>query len=126
MNQSRYWKTLSLDSLPDAIATNCSKCTEKQRIGSEQVTHYLIDNQPEEWDQLGAIYDKDGEYKQNYIESKMRDQATESSASIADGKMEGEEDGNKFENGPKDETNDENKQEWTTGNNTPIAYRNTT
>ncbi|XP_055325368.1 ejaculatory bulb-specific protein 3-like [Sitodiplosis mosellana] len=60
-------------SLPDAIATNCSKCTEKQRSGSEKVTHYLIDNQPEEWDQLAVIYDKDGEYKRKYIESKMHE-----------------------------------------------------
>lgn len=36
------------------------------------MTHYLIDNQPEEWEQLAAIYDKDGEYKKQYIELKMR------------------------------------------------------
>lgn len=45
------------------------------------MTHYLIDNQPEEWDQLAVIYDKDGEYKKKYIESKMRQpNATESNA----------------------------------------------
>lgn len=40
----------------------------------------------------------------------MRDQATESSASTAEEKVE-REDGNKFENGPKQENNDENKQQ---------------
>lgn len=45
------------------------------------MTHYLIDNQPEEWEQLAVIYDKDGEYKQKYIESKMRQpNATESTS----------------------------------------------
>lgn len=67
------WKIFSLGSLPDAIATNCSKCTEKQKSGSEKVTHYLIDHQPDEWDQLAVIYDKDGEYKRVYLESKADD-----------------------------------------------------
>lgn len=61
----------SLGSLPDAIATNCSKCTDKQKDGSAKVTHYLIDNQPEEWEQLAKLYDKDGEYKRQYLESKQ-------------------------------------------------------
>lgn len=34
------------------------------------MTHYLIDRQPDEWDQLATIYDKDGEYKRSYLESK--------------------------------------------------------
>lgn len=37
-----------------------------------QVTHYLIDNQPDEWEQLAAIYDKEGEYKRKYLESKAK------------------------------------------------------
>lgn len=53
------------------MATDCSKCTEKQKNGSEKVTHYLIDNQPEEWDRLAKVYDKDGEYKRKYLESKQ-------------------------------------------------------
>lgn len=74
MNRLVDWKIFSLGSLPDAIATNCSKCTEKQRTGSEKVTHYLIDHQPDEWDQLAVIYDKDGEYKRSYLESKATEE----------------------------------------------------
>lgn len=48
------------------------KCTQKQKNGSIKVTHYLIDNQPDEWDQLATIYDKDGEYKRNYLDSKLQ------------------------------------------------------
>lgn len=29
------------DSLPDAINTDCSKCSEKQKVGSEKVMHYM-------------------------------------------------------------------------------------
>lgn len=65
-----------LDSLPDAIATDCSKCTEKQKNGSQIVTHYLIDRQPEEWDQLATIYDKDGEYRRNYLDTKTEQPET--------------------------------------------------
>lgn len=35
------------------------------------MTHYLIDNQPDEWEQLATVYDKDGEYKRKYLESKL-------------------------------------------------------
>jgi Insect pheromone-binding family, A10/OS-D len=29
------------ETLPDAIETDCSKCSEKQKIGSEKVMHYM-------------------------------------------------------------------------------------
>jgi hypothetical protein len=29
------------ENLPDAIATDCSKCSEKQKFGSEKVMHYM-------------------------------------------------------------------------------------
>lgn len=34
------------------------------------MTHYIIDHQPDEWDQLATIYDKDGEYKRAYLDTK--------------------------------------------------------
>lgn len=99
IKRSSHWKIFSLASLPDAIATNCSKCTEKQRVGSEKVNHYLIDNQPDEWNQLAVLYDKDGEYKRKYIESKMREHtnaATTTPTAPAAGVIAGE-------NGPRHE-----------------------
>jgi hypothetical protein len=30
--------------LPDAISTNCSKCTEKQKSGSEKIMHFMWDS----------------------------------------------------------------------------------
>lgn len=29
------------ETLPDAITTDCSKCSEKQKVGSEKVMHYM-------------------------------------------------------------------------------------
>lgn len=29
------------ETLPDAIATDCSKCSDKQKFGSEKVMHYM-------------------------------------------------------------------------------------
>lgn len=63
---------LFTDTLPDAIASDCSKCSEKQREGSLQVTHYLIDNHPEEWERLEKVYDSSGEYRRHYLESKAK------------------------------------------------------
>lgn len=60
----------STDTMPDAIQSECSKCTEKQKNGAEKVTHYLIDNKPEEWEHLAEIYDSDGEYKRKYLEER--------------------------------------------------------
>lgn len=69
------------------------------------MTHYFIDNQPEEWDQLAVIYDKDGAYKQNYIESKMRDQMANAVPSTTTVTADGE------TVGPNENTKDETKQE---------------
>lgn len=58
--------------LPDAIQSECSKCSEKQRAGADQVTHFLIDNKPEEWQKLADKYDKDDEYKTKYMMEKEK------------------------------------------------------
>uniref|UniRef100_A0A034WNV4 Putative odorant-binding protein A10 n=1 Tax=Bactrocera dorsalis TaxID=27457 RepID=A0A034WNV4_BACDO len=56
--------------LPDAISTDCAKCSEKQRLGSAKVTHFLIDNRPEDWARLEQIYDPQGNYRLNYLAAK--------------------------------------------------------
>ncbi|XP_073832697.1 antennal protein 10 isoform X2 [Musca autumnalis] len=54
------------ETLPDAIATNCEKCTQKQKESSDKVTRFLIDNRPEDWDRLEKIYDPEGTYRKGY------------------------------------------------------------
>lgn len=55
--------------LPDALKTNCEKCTEKQRDGTDRVLRFIVHNKPEEWKQLKAKYDPDNIYIQKYRES---------------------------------------------------------
>nr|ARM20141.1 chemosensory protein [Galeruca daurica] len=59
--------------MPDAIATDCSKCSEKQREGSEYMMRFLIDNKPDYWNPLQEKYDPSGAYKQRYLESKKQE-----------------------------------------------------
>nr|BAI82450.1 chemosensory protein 2 [Delia antiqua] len=65
-----------LETLPDAMATNCAKCTERQKYGSDRVTHFLIDNRPEDWDRLEKIYNPEGSYKKAYLMEKQKLQPT--------------------------------------------------
>ncbi|CAK9829380.1 Allergen Tha p 1 [Anthophora retusa] len=50
-------------SLPDALENDCSKCSEKQKAGSEKVIRYLINERPDLWERLSKKYDPTGEYK---------------------------------------------------------------
>ena len=61
--------------MPDAIETDCSKCSAKQQEGSEVMMRYLIDNKPEYWNPLQEKYDPTGAYKQRYLETKKAEVA---------------------------------------------------
>nr|UYB94429.1 chemosensory protein 5 [Lytta caraganae] len=52
--------------LPDALHSDCSKCSEKQKEGSKKIIRHLIDNKPEWWKELEQKYDKDGTYRKKY------------------------------------------------------------
>ncbi|XP_043248073.1 ejaculatory bulb-specific protein 3 [Colletes gigas] len=53
-------------SLPDALATECSKCSEKQKIGSDKVIRYLVNERPQMWEKLKKKYDPTGEYTHKF------------------------------------------------------------
>lgn len=55
-----------LDALPDALQTECSKCSEKQKEGAEKVLRHVIEKRPTDWDVLEKIYDPEGIYKAKY------------------------------------------------------------
>lgn len=55
--------------LPDALKTNCEKCTPKQRDGTDRVLRFIVKNKPEEWEKLRAKYDPENQYIQKYRES---------------------------------------------------------
>lgn len=72
------------DTLPDAIETDCSKCSEKQKEKSENVFHFLIDNKSEDWDQLEKIYDTEGIYREKYLmEKQLKEMNSEKSGEKA-------------------------------------------
>lgn len=59
--------------LPDALATNCSACSEAQKNAADKLSHHLIDNRPDEWSLLEEKYDPDGTYRLNYQENKSKE-----------------------------------------------------
>lgn len=64
--------TFFLGLLPDALHTDCTKCSEVQKKQSKKIIRHLIDNKPEWYKELEEIYDKDGVYKAKY-EKEIRD-----------------------------------------------------
>lgn len=83
MEVLNYNWTFFSGSLPDAIETECSKCSEKQRVGAEKVTHYLIDNKPDQWERLAKVYDKDGEYRRKYLATKEKAEEEKSDPKVS-------------------------------------------
>lgn len=53
-------------SLPDALKTECSKCSEKQKANTDKVIRFIIDNKPAEWKELQAKYDPEDTYIKRY------------------------------------------------------------
>lgn len=51
------------EKLPEALATRCAKCTEKQKQTGKQVAKEVKKNYPEIWQQLVAMYDPEGKYQ---------------------------------------------------------------
>ncbi|RZF35331.1 hypothetical protein LSTR_LSTR003771 [Laodelphax striatellus] len=54
------------DVLPDALETGCSKCSDKQKAGTEKVFKFLMEKKPAEYTELEKKYDPKGIYKAKY------------------------------------------------------------
>nr|CAD7445705.1 unnamed protein product [Timema bartmani] len=54
------------DSLADALANDCDKCSEKQKAGSDKVIKHLIANQPEDWKDVEKKFDPEGAYRKRH------------------------------------------------------------
>ncbi|XP_049537857.1 ejaculatory bulb-specific protein 3-like [Anopheles darlingi] len=54
--------------LPDALKTDCAKCSEKQKSGTDKVINYLIDNRKSQWEALQKKYDPENVYVNKYRE----------------------------------------------------------
>ncbi|XP_049877123.1 allergen Tha p 1-like [Pectinophora gossypiella] len=54
------------EKLPEALATGCAKCTEKQKQMGKQLARELKKTHPEIWDKLVAHYDPQGKYREAF------------------------------------------------------------
>ncbi|XP_074036742.1 ejaculatory bulb-specific protein 3-like [Leptinotarsa decemlineata] len=52
--------------LPDALKTECSKCSDKQKETTKKVIKFLIKNKRPMFDELVAKYDPENIYKKKY------------------------------------------------------------
>jgi hypothetical protein len=57
------------------LQTDCSKCSEKQKEGSEKVLKYLHNNKPKDWKELQEKYDPDNTYYTKY-ENRFKETST--------------------------------------------------
>lgn len=59
--------------MPDALETGCSKCTEKQRVGSNKVIDFIYTNRPNDWVKMEKLYDPTGIFRKNFnFDEKMK------------------------------------------------------
>nr|ARO70314.1 Chemosensory protein 10 [Dendrolimus punctatus] len=54
------------DKLPEALATHCAKCTDKQKQMGKQLAHEVKNKRPELWQELVQKYDPKGQYQEAF------------------------------------------------------------
>nr|UZX40230.1 chemosensory protein CSP18 [Carposina sasakii] len=52
--------------LPEAVQTDCTKCTEKQRSLAATVAKAIIDQLPQQWEMLAKTYDSEGKHTDSF------------------------------------------------------------
>lgn len=57
---------LLADVLADALATDCGKCSEKQKNGAKKVIKFLYDHHKDNYEELKTKYDPDNKYIEKY------------------------------------------------------------
>ncbi|XP_014292424.1 ejaculatory bulb-specific protein 3 [Halyomorpha halys] len=56
------------DIIPEALATECKKCSEKHKKGAEKILKFMIEKKAEDYAVLEKIYDPQGQYKKKFME----------------------------------------------------------
>nr|AII01021.1 chemosensory protein [Dendrolimus houi] len=54
------------DKLPEALATHCAKCTDKQKQMGKQLAQEVKNNRPELWQELVHKYDPKGKHQEAF------------------------------------------------------------
>ncbi|PSN44893.1 Ejaculatory bulb-specific protein 3 [Blattella germanica] len=52
--------------LPDALQTDCEKCTEKQKELVRKAAKYLVKERPQHWQRIVKKYDPDRQYSERF------------------------------------------------------------
>ncbi|XP_054277357.1 ejaculatory bulb-specific protein 3-like [Macrosteles quadrilineatus] len=52
--------------LPEALDSECAKCSEKQKQGAEKVLKFLYEKKPQMFKELESKFDPDGKYRAKY------------------------------------------------------------
>ncbi|CAH1395238.1 unnamed protein product [Nezara viridula] len=52
--------------MPDAIKTDCSKCSDKQKEGTDKVLKFMLANKKADYAVLEKTYDPAGTYRKKY------------------------------------------------------------
>ncbi|XP_014277114.1 ejaculatory bulb-specific protein 3 [Halyomorpha halys] len=55
--------------MPDAITTDCSKCSEKQKVGSQKVLKFMLDKKESDYTNLEKVFDPTGTYRKKHAQS---------------------------------------------------------
>nr|AIX97070.1 chemosensory protein 2 [Dastarcus helophoroides] len=58
--------SLLRDLIPDALLTDCAKCSEVQKTKSEKVIRFIKKNRGDDWDELLKVYDPDKKFVKVY------------------------------------------------------------
>lgn len=53
--------------LPEALETNCEKCSEKDKENSAHVLKFLFNNEKEIFEELEKKYDPSGKFREQYL-----------------------------------------------------------
>lgn len=61
-----YKLFLISDKLPEALATRCAKCTDKQKQIGKQLAKEVKAKRPDLWNDLVAYYDPQGKYQEAF------------------------------------------------------------
>nr|UTN00842.1 chemosensory protein [Semanotus bifasciatus] len=53
--------------IPEAITTNCEKCTEPQKKIVRKASTFIMKNRPQEWEKIRRKYDPEDKYKESFM-----------------------------------------------------------
>ncbi|KAJ9585920.1 hypothetical protein L9F63_020428, partial [Diploptera punctata] len=52
--------------LPEALRTNCEKCSDRQKKMVRKAANYLIKEKPNDWEKIAKKYDPDHQYSAQF------------------------------------------------------------